>query len=140
MRQMIGIIVGVMFAAALAARGEAVRADLGLRNVYWQVLPSDVRAVKVDRKGRRGSRLDGTDTVDQLKAEVEARGGDERAMAQVGKDPAVRFQRPDLADRRGGTAAGLRPLFETVDRATGHPQQSRWASGRGSTRDLRSGD
>ena len=139
MRQVIGIFVGI-FASALAARGDAVRADLGLRNVYWQVLPSDVRAVKVDGKGKAWFELDGTDTVEQLKAEVERGVGMNAPWLKSGKIL--------LFDSKGRIwlTAGLElllgygPSSRTVDRATGHPQQSRRASGRGSTWDLRSGD
>jgi hypothetical protein len=55
-----------------AAEQTPPRADLLMRHVYWQVLPSDVRSVRIDPQGRPWFELEGTVSVDQIKAEIVA--------------------------------------------------------------------
>jgi len=69
MRCAVGIFV-LVCATFAVTRGEAVRRDLELRGVYWQVLPADVRAVKIDTKGRAWFEVDGSESVEQIKAQV----------------------------------------------------------------------
>ncbi|HEY8751197.1 MAG TPA: hypothetical protein VIM11_24650 [Tepidisphaeraceae bacterium] len=60
----------VFNAVALGAEASP-RADLLMRQVYWQVLPSDVRGVKIDPAGRPWFEVDGTVSIEQVKAQVE---------------------------------------------------------------------
>src|SRR6185312_16093491 len=60
---------GLALAAAVAPSD---RPDLLPRNVYWQLFPSDVRTVKNDRNGRPWFELDGTESIEQIKQQIEA--------------------------------------------------------------------
>lgn len=69
-----------MLLCTVALRGEDAptsRGDLVLRHAYWQVLASDVRSVTIDLTGRAWFELDGSATVEQIKAQVERAAGKE---------------------------------------------------------------
>jgi ligand-binding sensor domain-containing protein len=63
--------VGLCWAAEDAA-APITRSDLIPKSVYWQVLPSDVRDVKIDRDGRAWFELEGLASVDDIKRQIEA--------------------------------------------------------------------
>ena len=57
--------------AAEDAAAPITRSDLISKSVYWQVLPSDVHDVKIDRAGRAWFELEGTASIEQIKRQVE---------------------------------------------------------------------
>jgi hypothetical protein len=48
------------------------RSDLIPKSVYWQVLPSDVHDVKIDRTGRAWFELEGSSSVADVKRQIES--------------------------------------------------------------------
>jgi streptogramin lyase len=70
MRQLAGAFV-LLYAMVMIAHGDATRPDLLMRPVYWQVLPADVRSVRIDPTGRPWFELDGSESIEAIKSQIE---------------------------------------------------------------------
>jgi len=68
-------IIALLAGSGLLADGTVAplsRSDLIPKSVYWQVLPSDVRDVKIDRRGRAWFELEGSSSIDDVKRQIES--------------------------------------------------------------------